>query len=133
MRGAHGAETPPKRVSTNVPSADDLKSYLLNVWARRFVWDAARLAKLLGDQFFRGVLGTAVAPAICRVGPGISVGMRGVRDVPLFIGANDLLNQIVTHHVLLAELNGADAIDFPADFQRLHEARLFPSGQVDLR
>src|SRR5580704_15256370 len=109
----------PKRVSTNVPSADDSKSCLLNVLSRRFVGDAAGLAQLFGDQLFRDFRYAAVTPAVCGVGTRISVGMRGMCNVPLFVSTDDLLHQIVAHHVLLAELNGANAIDFAADFEGL--------------
>ena len=40
-----------------------------------------------------------------------------MRDVPLFVGADDLLHQIVAHHVFLAELNGANTVDLAADFE----------------
>src|SRR5690349_10828097 len=50
----------------------------------------------------------------------------------LFIGTDDLLHQVVPHHVLLAELHHADPINLPANFQRLNQAGLLPLRQVDL-
>src|ERR1700676_4666009 len=111
----------PKLVSTNVPSADDSKSSLLNVLVRSFVWDPARFTRLLGYQLFGDFLHTPVAPPVLCVGPGFSVVLRvGL----LFVGADDLLPHIVELHVLLAELNRANTIDLSADFQRLHQAKL---------
>src|SRR6202166_4695627 len=122
----------PKLVSTNVPSADDSKSSLLDVLASRFVGGLTSFTKLLGDQFFGDFRYAAAAPAICGVGTRVSVGMRGMGDVPLLVSADDLLHQIVAHDVLFAELDGANAIDLAADFEGFHEARLLSGRQVDL-
>src|SRR5213082_439322 len=46
---------------------------------------------------------------------GISAALR-LSYIILFIGANDLLHQVVPHHVLLAELHHADPVDLPAHF-----------------
>src|SRR5436309_6404830 len=46
---------------------------------------------------------------------GISAALR-LSYIILFIGANDLLHQVVPHHVLLAKLYHADSVDLPAHF-----------------
>src|SRR5438552_1366933 len=79
------------------------------------------------SSFFPGLSRRRSRFAVC----GISAALR-LSYIILFIGANDLLHQVVPHHVLLAKLYHADSVDLPAHFQRLNQAGLLSLRQVDL-
>src|SRR6266478_367119 len=50
---------------------------------------------------------------------GVSPALR-MDYIILFISADDLLHQVVPHHVLLSEVHYTDPVDFSANFQRLN-------------
>jgi len=52
-----------------------------------------------------------------------------VHYIILFIGADDLLHQVVPYHILLSELHHANPFDLPANFQRFDQAGFFPCGK----
>src|SRR6266446_4945948 len=56
---------------------------------------------------------------------GVSAALR-LSYIILFVGADNLLHQVVPHHVLLAELHHADSVNLPAHFQRFNQAGLLP-------
>src|ERR1700757_708339 len=56
-----------------------------------------------------------------------------VGGVMFLVGADDLLDEIMAHHVLFAELDYADSREAPANFQGPNQTGCFPCGEVDLR
>ena len=66
--------------------------------------------------------------AVRRTAPRAATGIhaaRRMRHVILLISANNLLHQIMPHHILLAELHHANPFNLPANFQRLDQPRFF--------
>ena len=51
----------------------------------------------------------------------------------VFVGANDLLHQVVTYHVSFSELHQADSFDLAAHFKRFDQPALLSLRQVNLR
>src|SRR6266481_5568826 len=56
-----------------------------------------------------------------------------VPRIMLLIRPDNLLHQVVPHHVLLAELHRADSRNSPANFHGLDQPALLPARQVNLR
>src|SRR5215469_1493173 len=55
-----------------------------------------------------------------------------LHGVVLFVGTDDLLDQIVAHDVFLAELDDADSGDAAANLHGFDQSGLFAGGKVDL-
>src|SRR5713226_1969210 len=78
--------------------------------------------------------------ALCRISRRRSpFAIRGVptalrlSTIILFIGADNLLHQVVPHNVLLSKLHHGDPVNLAANFQRFDQAGLLSLRQVDLR
>src|SRR5205814_6824318 len=111
------------------PLAAGCRSFRDRALSRPLGGHPERSSSLL-DFFFSFFPGFSRRRSRFAIG-GISAALR-LSYIILFIGANDLLHQVVPHHVLLAKLYHADSVDLPAHFQRLNQAGLLSLRQVDL-
>src|SRR6266704_2075992 len=84
-------------------------------------------SRLRFEMFFPGISPWSSRFAV----PGVSSALR-MGYIILFVSADDLLHQVVPHHVLLSEVHYADPVDFAADFQRLYQPGFLSLRQVDL-
>src|SRR3989454_2671286 len=78
-----------------------------------------------------GALLAGLLPAVfgsCR-----RPGTGGLGGVKLFVGFDDLLDQVVTDDVALVEMNKGDAADFSADIHGLEQSGAAAAGEVNLR
>src|SRR5215472_9055006 len=99
---ALGARTIPEGRAPRAPRVADLESSLLNF-----------LFGLFPRLSCRGRF--PVGAATLRMGRFV-----------VFVGANDLLHQVVPHHVSLSELHHADACNLAAHLQRFDQPALLP-------
>src|SRR5579864_19515 len=53
--------------------------------------------------------------------------------VVFFVGLDDALHQVVTHHVAFVEMDDGNALDFPDDVERFDQAGTPFRRQIDLR
>src|SRR5260370_32580989 len=60
-------------------------------------------------------------------------GTGGMGGVKLFVGFDDLLDQVVTDDVALVEMNEGDAADLSADVHGLEQPGAAAAGEVNLR
>src|SRR5258708_12388317 len=79
-------------------------------------------------SFFAGLSRRRRRFAIRRV----SAALRVIYII-LFIGADDLLHQVVPHHVLLSKVHHGNPVNLAANFQRFAQAALLPFRQLNLR
>src|SRR2546430_9231206 len=103
---ARGARTIPEDAAPGAPRAADLESSLRNF--------------LLG--FFPGLS--------CRGRFPVRAATLRMGGFIVFVGANDLLHQVVTYHVSFSELHQADSFDLAAHFKRFDQPALLSLRQV---
>src|SRR5688572_3566960 len=57
----------------------------------------------------------------------------GLLAIARIVGGDDLLDQVVAHHIAVGEAHGADTLDILDRLERVAQARLLSRRQVDLR
>jgi len=74
------------------------------------------------DLCFPGLGHARFGFAVRRI-DGLAAALR-LSTIILLIGADDLLHQVMAHHIFFGEVGDADAVDFAADFQGFDQAGL---------